>query len=211
MADAKQWHGHRLTPLPPGERWLVGNARSPQPPAAATGPQREDDRDDPWLFGLTDRDITVAPAPAARAAASPARGSWRGPAALVVLGLAALLTIFLAHRTGPASEPAPLPEAPSSVITSLSRTAAQQVTVHVGDYIRFELPGGRTYSAVIEQSGIPTPVLESLDLPGQQPQLRADSAGHAYLEVMQEPTCSDPDACPDRRTLVGGVSVTVTP
>ena len=50
-----------------------------------------------------------------------------------------------------------------------------------------------------------------MTLPGQQPQLRADSAGHAVIEVMSSPECTNSDGCADQRTLVGTVELNVTP
>ena len=84
-------------------------------------------------------------------------------------------------------------------------------SIRVGEYLDFQLPSGRTYSTVLEQPSTQIPVVEALTLPGQQPQLRADSAGHAVIEVMSAPVCTNPDGCADQRTLLGTVELTVTP
>ena len=67
--------------------------------------------------------------------------------------------------------------------------------------------------AGIEQpaGGDTTPVLEALSLPGQQPQMRADSVGNAVVEVMAEPVCTQQNGCPDERKLLGALDVTITP
>jgi hypothetical protein len=212
MADqtdwTSAWHGHALRPLPSGESWFSGGERQP-----FIAPQRTqhhdtlvDDLEDIWSF---DADRTAAHAVATPAAASP-RGARRTGALLIAVSLAAILTIIFARRTGSPAEPAPLPAPPSHVITSVSRTLATTATIRVGDYLNFQLPAGRTYSTVLEQPSGPVPVVEALTLPGQQPQLRADSAGHAVIEVMAAPVCADPDGCPDQRSLLGTVELTVT-
>lgn len=132
-------------------------------------------------------------------------------AMLLVLALAALTTIVLGRLPRSGSEPPPLPEPPAQVISAVSRAHQTVVNVHVGGYIRFQLPGDRAYSTIVEQPATPVPVVEAFALPGQQPQLRADAAGHAVVEVMGEPICSQPDGCPDQRTLLGALDVTVTP
>lgn len=185
--------GPALRPLPTGESWFSGGERRPRIPQQATY------RPDP---GPT--------APASPAPATPANG-WRTTALLAVVGVAAIVTIVLARRSGPPPEPAALPTPPSHVITAVSRAEATAASVHVGEYVDFRLPGGRTYSTVLEQSSTQVPVVEALTLPGQQPQLRADSAGHAVIEVMSSPECTDSDGCAYQRALVGTVELTVTP
>src|SRR5690242_16779444 len=134
MADRHEWHGHRLMPLPPGQNWLTGGERQVAPPE--NPPKPADDWDDPWIFDQVDSDIAVAPPRVAKATPSPAvANSRRGVALLVLLGIAAIITIFVARQKGAAGDPDPLPEPPSSIITSLSRTSHQQVAVHVGDYV----------------------------------------------------------------------------
>jgi hypothetical protein len=135
----------------------------------------------------------------------------RTTAALIVVSLAAILTIVFARRTGGPAEPKPLPAPPSHVITSVSRTQATTASISVGDYLDFRLASGRSYSTVLEQPSGQIPVVEALTLPGQQPQLRADSTGHAVIEVMSSPVCANPDGCADQRTLLGTVELTVTP
>ena len=130
---------------------------------------------------------------------------------LIAVSVAAILTIIFVRHSGSPAEPAPLPTPPSQVITSVSRTQATTANIRVGDYLEFRLASGRTYSTVLEQPSGQIPVVEAMTLPGQQPQLRADSAGHAVIEVMSSPECASSDGCADQRTLVGTVELTVTP
>jgi hypothetical protein len=97
------------------------------------------------------------------------------------------------------------------VISALSKDPGTTLSVHVGEYIRLALPDGSIYSTVVEQPGADTSVITDLKLPGQQPQLRADTTGHAIVEVMSEPACPDGADCPDHRTLLGMLDITVTP
>jgi hypothetical protein len=129
---------------------------------------------------------------------------------LAALGVGALVTIFVAGGSGKITEPPPLPAAPAKIIRTVSRTQITVLKVQVGQYLVLDLPAGRTYSTVVEQTGSPGSVLEDLKLPGQLPQLRADSAGRATVEVMWEPVCENPGTCPDRRRLLGTLDVTVT-
>ncbi|HEX4017669.1 MAG TPA: hypothetical protein VHX15_13125 [Frankiaceae bacterium] len=202
MADATRspaWHGHQLRPLPPGESWLSGGARPvrPVPPV---------EYDDTWLF-----DAAEAPRAAASTAVQAPPASRRTAVFLVVVSLAAIITIIAARRTGAPAEPAPLPAPPSHAITAVSRAHPTTASIRVGEYLEFRLPAGRTYSTVLEQPSGQIPVVEALTLPGQQPQLRADSAGHAVIEVMSSPVCNNLDGCPDQRTLLGTVQLTVVP
>jgi hypothetical protein len=137
--------------------------------------------------------------------------SWCVPALLAVLAIAAISTIVTASLDAKAKEPAPLPEAPSHVVTTMSRGAGTALRIHVGEYLRLDLPGGSSYSTVVEQPGTDKSVVTDLKLPGQQPQLRADTTGHAIVEVMSEPVCPSSESCPAVRTLVGMLDVTVTP
>ena len=219
MANRSEWHGHRLAVLPPGESWLAG---APRRPTAS-----EEDRGDRFPIDRPiDRPIDVADRPTARLATAPrtsrpsesmtaqavsAAGSRRGGALLAVLGLSALITIIVGRHSGPVADPPPLPEQPSHVITALSRTQETTLRVHVGEYIKFALPAGLTYSTVIEQPTTASPAVEALALPGQQPQLRADTTGHAFVEVLAEPTCPATSSCPDLRKVAGGLDVTVLP
>ncbi len=202
MAERYAWHGHRLAMLPPGESWLVGGARPRQPIDDVL------DRSSEWSDLLAEPREVVAPPPVS---AAPANDSRRWVVVLTGLGLAALITIIAAHRSGQVADPPPLPEQPSHVITALSPVQNTTVLVHVGDYIRFELPAGRAYSTVIEQLKVQAPSIEALTLPGQQPELRADTTGHAFVEVLTEPLCPTAMTCPDRRTLAGGLDITVLP
>lgn len=189
MADGSgtTWHGHQLRPPPSGESWLSGGERrSISAPGAASG-------------------ATPASAPAVPADAR------RTLALLILVSLAAIATIIFTRRSGPPPEPAPLPAPPSHTITAVSRAQVATVSIRVGEYLEFQLPSGRNYSTVLEQSPGQAPVVEALTLPGQQPQLRADSAGHAVIEVMSAPVCNNPAGCPDQRTLLGTVRLTVTP
>jgi hypothetical protein len=158
-------------------------------------------------------ELDVAPASAGRPPAAPAApaDARRTLAFLILVSLAAITTIVFARRSGAPPEPAPLPAPPSHTITAVSRAHASTASIHVGDYLEFRLPSGRTYSAVLEQPSGQVPVVEALALPGQQPQLRADSAGHAVIEVMSAPVCDQPGGCPDQRTLLGAVDLTVAP
>lgn len=218
MADRPAWHGHRLAVLPSGESWLSGGERRCTP-VSWDG--------DPWPFdGPDELEARATQACGAQPAGMPgsaagmgarctrAQGSRhpaRGPALLVLLGLAALVTIIAGRHSGDGAQPAPLPEPPSQVISSLSRSQPVPVKARVGEYIKLRLPDGHSYSTVLEQPGTGAPVVEALTLPGQQPQLRADGTGHAVVEVMAEPTCPQPNSCPDQRKLLGGLDVTVTP
>ncbi len=176
------WHGHVLRPLPDGESWLSGGERRVRIPATSSDP-------------------AAAPAPPAN--------ERRTLALLCLVSAASLATIVLARPSGTPPEPAPLPAPPSHTITAVSRAHAATVSIRVGEYLQFQLPAGRTYSTVLEQPSGQVPVVEALTLPGQQPQLRADSAGHAVIEVMSAPACDNPEGCPDQRTLLGRVDVTV--
>jgi hypothetical protein len=202
------WQGHALRPLPDGESWFSGGERRPRLPAQISYPDL-DLLDDPWLFG----EAPSSPAGSgSRAPAAPAASpnTRRSVALLILVSLAAIATIFYARHSGPPPEPTPLPAPPSHVITAVSRAQATTANIRVGDYLDFRLPDGRTYSTVLEQPAGQIPVVEALTLPGQQPQLRADSAGHAVIEVMSAPICNNPDGCPDQRSLLGTVDLTVT-
>ena len=213
MADrrggASAWHGHTVRPLPSGESWFSGGER----PRIIAQPVRHHDTfdrsvEDFWTFEEFQAAISGTQATAAPARPASVR---RTAALLIAVSLAALVTIFVAHRGGGTPEPAPLPAPPSHVISAVSRTQATTASIRVGDYLDFRLPAGRTYSTVLEQPTSQIPVVEAMTLPGQEPQLRADSAGRAVIEVMAAPLCSNPDGCPDQRTLVGTVDLTVTP
>jgi hypothetical protein len=193
MADSPSstWHGHTLRPLPAGESWFSGGERVRTRTAV----------------------LVALPAAAQAAPAAPAAppNARRTLTFLILVSLAAIATIVFARRSGAPSEPAPLPAPPSHVITTVSRAQAAAASIRVGEYLEFRLPSGRTYSTVLEQPSGQVPVVEALTLPGQQPQLRADSAGHAVIEVMSAPVCNDPEGCPDQRTLLGTVDLTVAP
>jgi hypothetical protein len=212
MADRS---GPTLRPLPAGESWLSGG--EPRPYIAPQPVYRHDTvqcpPDDPWCFddlnGFDGLDGAGSAAVASPVSTNSASGRRTG-AILAVVSLAAIATIVFARRTGPAPEPAALPTPPSHVITAVSRTQATPASIRVGEYLDFRLPSGLTYSTVVEQSSTQVPVIEALTLPGQQPQLRADSAGHAVIEVMSSPVCTDPDGCAYQRTLLGTVDLTVT-
>ncbi len=207
-----QWSGHRLAPLPLGQSWLRGGERRPPQPRQPSPPDGTPaTTGQPWAFETWDEPGTVLTRQAVRpATTAPATSPWRALIVLGLLGLAAILTIVIASRADPVKEPAPLPEAPSHVITALTRSHPTEVRARVGEYVRFALPDGRTYTTVIEQTSASTPPVSALNLPGQQPQLRADSVGRALVEVLAEPTCPDPESCPDRRTLLGAVQIVVT-
>ena len=183
MGERSQWHGHQLSVLPQGESWLAGPSAPPEP-----GRQ--------------------PPAPVADAKATT---SWPSAVVLAVLGIGALITIFVARGSGKIVEPAPLPEAPSKIIRTVSSAASTAVHVQVGEYVVLDLPAGRAYSTVVEQTSAQKSVINDLHLPGQPPQLRADTPGHATVEVMSEPICAGSATCPDRRTLLGTLDITVTP
>jgi hypothetical protein len=207
------WHGHTLRPLPSGDSWFSGGQRQPRIVAQPPSPHDALDALDALLEDLWSFEefrAASSAAVAAPASAGPANARRTGALLLVVI-LTAIATIFFAHRTGGSSEPAPLPAPPSHVITAVSRTQPTAASIRVGDYLDFQLPGGRTYSTVLEQPTSQTPVVEAIALPGQQPQLRGDSAGRAVIEVMSAPLCTNPDGCPDQRTLLGTVDLTVTP
>jgi hypothetical protein len=214
MADQRQragaWHGHTLRPLPSGESWFSGGER---PPTIASQPiYRHDVLDEPfddgWWFG----EPTVATAPSTTGSEPAIPASARRTAVLLILVIVgSIVTIVFARQSGGPAEPAALPTPPSHVITSVSRTHATTASIRVGEYLDFRLPNGRTYSTVLEQPASQVPVVEALTLPGQQPELRADSAGLAVIEVMSSPVCTNPDGCGYPRTLVGTVELTVTP
>jgi hypothetical protein len=193
-----EWHGHRLSVLPPGESWLIGPRRAED--FKATAPQ------EPVTAGAPHEDAQlVPPAPAAATGRS-----WPSAVALAVLGVAALITIIVAGSSGRSADPAPLPPTPGKIITTLTTEQAVRVPIRVGEFIQLQLPAGRTYSTVVEQSSTTTFVIEDLKLPGQQPQLRADNPGHATVEVMSEPVCATTDNCVGKRTLLGTLDVDVT-
>jgi hypothetical protein len=152
--------------------------------------------------------VNAAPV-AAPAPANPANGRRTG-VILAAVSLAAIITIVVSRQRGAPPEPAALPAPPSHVITAVSRTEVTSASIQVGEYLDLRLPGARTYSTVLEQTG-QVPVVEALTLPGQQPQLRADSTGHAVIEVMSSPICTNSDGCAYQRTLVGTLDLTVTP
>jgi hypothetical protein len=188
---------HTLRPLPQGESWFTGGQR-----------RRPTVRyDDPWLFDQLEPTGASASAPAQ----APAGNGRRTIAFLALVSLAAIVTIIVVRQSGAPAEPAPLPAPPSHVITAVTRAQATTASIHVGEYLIFQLPGGRAYSTVLEQPSSQLPVAEALTLPGQQPQLRADSAGHAVIEVMSSPICNQPDGCAYERTFLGTVDLTVTP
>lgn len=189
--------GHTLRPLPEGESWFTGGQR--QQPTVRY--------DDPWLF-----DQLEAPRSSASAPAPVPEGNGRRTLVfLALVSLAAIVTIIVARQSGAPAEPAALPAPPSHVITAVTRAQATTARIHVGEYLIFQLPGRRAYSTVLEQPSSQPPVAEALALPGQQPQLLADSAGHAVIEVMSSPICNEPDGCAYERTFVGTVDLTVTP
>jgi hypothetical protein len=132
-------------------------------------------------------------------------------AILGLLGIAALVTIFVGGGSGKTAEPPPLPAAPTTIIRTVSRDTPTALRVQVGQYLVLDLPTGHSYSTVVEQTSTADPVVEDLKLPGQLPQLRADRSGHATVQVMSEPVCDSSGTCPDRRTLFGTLDVTVTP
>lgn len=205
MADRMQWHGHRLSALPEGESWLSGGERRSAPEGWVA---------DPWPFdAMTELDAleTGHSQPQASASEAGDARSNRGGLALALLGVAAIITIMVARRSGPPDEPAPLPAPPSQTISSLTRAHLTPVTAHVGDYINFQLPAGRSYEAALEQPGSQTPVVEQLNVPGQEPQLRIDSVGNAVVEVMSSPVCASPNGCPDQSELIGGIQISVQP
>jgi hypothetical protein len=212
MADQRErpsaWHGHLVRPLPSGESWFHGGER--RPTIAAQRTHLHDTLDDMFGAGYESAFATHPVAAGSAAPAVPANGR-RTALMLIVVSVAAILTIVFARRTGSPAEPAPLPAPPSHVITSVSRTQATTASIRVGDYLEFRLASGRTYSTVLEQPPGQIPVIEAMTLPGQQPQLRADSAGQAVIEVMSSPACANPDGCADQRILVGTVELTVTP
>jgi hypothetical protein len=216
MADQRErpstWHGHLVRPLPSGESWFLGGGRRP---TIAPQPTYLHDTFD-HSYDDIDNDIdngAFETHPVAAGSAAPAvpANARRTALMLIVVSAAAILTIIFVRRTGSPAEPAPLPTPPSHVITSVSRTQATAASIRVGDYLEFRLASGRTYSTVLEQPSGQIPVVEAMTLPGQQPQLRADSAGQAVIEVMSSPECANPDGCADQRTLVGTVELTVTP
>jgi hypothetical protein len=209
------WLGHVLRPLPDGQSWFSGGERRPPMPAPITYPelpaslqQHPAFDDDFWLLEDADSASTSSGRTAAPAAPANAR---RTLGFLILVSIAAIATIIFARRSGAPPEPAPLPAPPSHTITAVSRADATTASIRVGEYLEFRLPSGRTYSTVLEQPSGQIPVVEALTLPGQQPQLRADSAGHAVIEVMSAPVCNNPDGCPDQRSLLGTVHLTVTP
>jgi hypothetical protein len=219
MADGREsatsWLGHTLRPLPTGESWFSGGERRPH--IAAQPVYRHDTLDYPtgdlWSFDELEDLRAAGPAvvaPPAKGSSANSANGRRAGVLLAVVSVAAIATIVIARRTGPPPEPAALPTPPSHVITAVSRGEATSANIRVGEYLDFQLPTGRTYSTVLEQSSTRVPVVEALTLPGQQPQLRADSAGHAVIEVMSSPVCNDPDGCAFQRTLVGTVELTVT-
>jgi hypothetical protein len=200
MAEKSAWRGHQLNLLPEGESWLTG---APRVDVESTAPK------DGWPFDAFSDD---EPAPARQPVRpTTTTTSWRSTALLALLGLAALITIVVVNSSGKAKDPAPLPEAPGHVITALSKGPGTKLGLHVGEYVRLALPAAGTYSTVVEQSHSDDSVITDLKLPGQQPQLRADTTGHAIVEVMSEPVCADPENCSGARTLVGMLDVTVTP
>jgi hypothetical protein len=192
MGERSQQPGRRLSAPAPTDGWLIGG-------------------------GSVEREITVpqqagpASRPRLLEMPTPANKSWLSAAVLAVLGIAALITIFVSRGSGKIAEPAPLPEAPSTTVTTLTPRASTEVRVQVGEYVRLALPAGHTYSTVVEQASPANPVIEDLKLPGQQPQLRSDASGHATVEVMSEPICTPSGTCTGRRTLYGTMDVTVTP
>ncbi len=204
------WNGHVLRPLPEGQSWFAGGERRPRMPEPITFPEiASDGLDDFWIFDESD----AAPAASGGRAAAPAipADARRTLGYLILVSLAAIATIIFARRSGAPPEPAPLPAPPSHAITAVSRAHVTTASIRVGEYLQFQLPSGRTYSTVLEQPSSQVPVVEALTLPGQQPQLRADSAGHAVIEVMSAPVCNNSDGCPDQRSLLGTVQLTVTP
>lgn len=204
------WHGHTLRPLTGGESWFSGGERKVR--IIAQPADRDDVLDRPLEDFWTFQEFQLASSSRAADAAPADQANVRRTAALLIaVSLAAIITIIVARRTGPPPEPAALPAPPSHVITAVSRTQPTAASIRVGDYLDFQLPDGRTYSAVLEQPSSQVPVVEAMTLPGQQPQLRGDSAGHAVIEVMSAPVCGNPDGCPDQRTLLGTVELTVSP
>jgi hypothetical protein len=212
MADQRErpsaWHGHLVRPLPSGESWFAGGERRPTIASQRTHLHDTFDRtfDDDFAAAFEARPVAAASA----APAVPANAR-RTAVMLIAVSVAAILTIIFVRHSGSPAEPAPLPTPPSQVITSVSRTQATTASIRVGDYLEFRLASGRIYSTVLEQPSGQIPVVEAMTLPGQQPQLRADSAGHAVIEVMSSPECASSDGCADQRTLVGTVELTVTP
>ena len=194
---SSEWYGHRLTVLPPGDSWLKraedSETTAPLEPVAAE-----------------QHGGAQPPEPAAAATSS-----WLSAVVLALLGIAALITIVVAGGSGRTADPAPLPQVPGEIITALTAAQVRPVHIRVGDYLQLQLPAGRTYSTVVEQSSTTTFVVEDLKLPGQQPRLRADNPGHATVQVMSEPVCAaigaggPTDSCPDQRLLLGTLDVTV--
>jgi hypothetical protein len=199
---SSEWYGHRLTVLPPGDSWLRraddSETTAPLEPVAAE--QQHGDA----------QPLPLQPEPAAATTSS-----WLSAVVLAVLGIAALITIVVAGGSGRTADPAPLPQVPGEIITALTTAQVRPLHIHVGDYLQLQLPTGRIYSTVVEQSSTTTFVVEDLKLPGQQPRLRADNPGHATVQVMSEPVCATSaaggptDSCPDQRLLLGTLDVTV--
>jgi hypothetical protein len=192
MGERSQPQGHRLRPLTPTDSWLIGGASVEREIIV------------PQQAGRGSRSRVLQAPPVANK-------SWLSAVVLAVLGIAALITIFVSRGSGKIAEPAPLPEAPGKTVTTLTTTTSTVLRVQVGEYVRLALPAGHIYSTVVEQASTANPVIEDLKLPGQQPQLRADTSGHATVEVMSEPICTPSGTCTGRRTLYGTLDVTVAP